>query len=208
VTTCPAGIDIRDGLQLECIQCTQCIDACDGVMEKLGRPRGLIRYSSQREIEGSTRAGPRIRLVVYPMLFVVLVAGVLALALNRTSAFVAVLRTQGIPYSVQGRETADERVESIVRLRVDNRTRTERTYVVEGGEGVELVRAERIAVAGDSSSEVDVVVRSAPEAFVRGRRGVTLRVREESSDEGAFDGRVETAVLGPLTIQPTAGGGS
>lgn len=208
VTTCPAGIDIRDGLQLECIQCTQCVDACDGVMEKLGRPRGLIRYSSQREIDGSTRAGPRMRLVVYPTLLVVLVAGVLALALNRASAFVAVLRTQGIPYSVHAKATADERVESIVRLRVDNRTRTERTYRVEGGEGVELVRAERIAVAGDSSSEVDVVVRSAPDAFVRGRRGVTLRVREEPSGEGAFDGRVETAVLGPLTIQPIAGGGS
>jgi cytochrome c oxidase accessory protein FixG len=51
VQTCPTGIDIRDGLQMECIHCTQCIDACDAVMEKIGKPRGLIRYSS-REMLG------------------------------------------------------------------------------------------------------------------------------------------------------------
>lgn len=215
VTTCPAGIDIRDGLQLECIQCTQCIDACDGVMDKLGRPRGLIRYSSQREIEGAPRKGVRARLFVYPLLLVVLIGAVAVLAFNRAPAFVAILRTQGIPYAVHGQGTPDERVESIVRLRIDNRTRIERTYVVEGGDGVELVRPGRVAVAPDSSAEVDVVVRSLPDAFVRGRRSVTLRVREDAhglvhvavDGAGAFDGGVETTVLGPLTIAPMRGGG-
>ena len=53
--TCPTGIDIRDGLQLECIACTQCIDACNGVMERIGKPKGLIRLSSQAAIEGHPR---------------------------------------------------------------------------------------------------------------------------------------------------------
>jgi polyferredoxin len=207
VQTCPAGIDIRDGLQLECVQCTQCIDACDAVMDKLGRPRGLIRYSSQREVEGSRRTGPRVRLFVYPALLAVLLTGVLLLVLGREPAFVAVLRTQGVPYTVHGAGTDAEHVESIVRLRIDNRTRIERTYVVEGAEGVELARAGRVAVAPDSSAEVDVVVRSDPDGFVRGRREVALRVRDESAGQGAFDGGVETAVLGPLSIQPTQGGG-
>ena len=56
VTTCPTGIDIRDGLQLECVNCTQCIDACDSIMHKIGKPRGLIRYSSQRMLEGGQGA--------------------------------------------------------------------------------------------------------------------------------------------------------
>jgi cytochrome c oxidase accessory protein FixG len=207
VQTCPAGIDIRDGLQLECVQCTQCIDACDAVMDKLGRPRGLIRYSSQREIDGSRRRGLRVRLFVYPALLAVLLTGVALLVLGRQPAFVAVLRTQGVPYTVHGAGTDAEHVESIVRLRIDNRTRIERTYVVEGAEGVELARAGRVAVAPDSSAEVDVVVRSDPDGFVRGRREVALRVRDESAGQGAFDGGVETAVLGPLSIQPTQGGG-
>ena len=51
VVVCPTGIDIRDGQQLECINCTACIDACDEVMEKVGLPKGLVRYASEKEIE-------------------------------------------------------------------------------------------------------------------------------------------------------------
>ncbi|MFP3592319.1 cytochrome c oxidase accessory protein CcoG [Chryseobacterium sp. SIMBA_038] len=54
VVVCPTGIDIRDGQQLECINCTACIDACDEVMEKVGLPKGLIRYASENEIEQGT----------------------------------------------------------------------------------------------------------------------------------------------------------
>ncbi|TIR63294.1 MAG: cytochrome c oxidase accessory protein CcoG, partial [Mesorhizobium sp.] len=46
VAVCPMGIDIRDGQQLECITCALCLDACDGVMDKLGRERGLISYAT------------------------------------------------------------------------------------------------------------------------------------------------------------------
>lgn len=51
VVVCPTGIDIRDGQQLECVNCTACIDACDEVMDKVGLPKGLIRYASEKEIE-------------------------------------------------------------------------------------------------------------------------------------------------------------
>ncbi|REC48249.1 cytochrome c oxidase accessory protein CcoG [Chryseobacterium pennipullorum] len=55
VVVCPTGIDIRDGQQLECVNCTACIDACDEVMEKVGLPKGLIRYASENEIEKETQ---------------------------------------------------------------------------------------------------------------------------------------------------------
>jgi cytochrome c oxidase accessory protein FixG len=54
VAVCPTGIDIRDGQQLECVNCTACIDACDEIMEKVGLPKGLIRYASEKEIETGT----------------------------------------------------------------------------------------------------------------------------------------------------------
>ena len=57
VQVCPTGIDIRKGLQYECIACAACIDACDAVMDKVGSPRGLVRYSTQAEIDG---AAPRV----------------------------------------------------------------------------------------------------------------------------------------------------
>jgi polyferredoxin len=215
VTTCPAGIDIRDGLQLECIHCTQCIDACDAVMTKLGRPTGLIRYSSQRGLEGSAcgsggapRRGFRARLVVYPAMLAGLLAAAAYMIATRQDAAVAILRTQGTPYAVKDAGTAAEVVESIVRLRIDNRTRGPLTYAVVGGEGVELIRGERVEVMGDASREIDVVVRSGPAHFVRGRREVELKVTEEGDREGAFRGVVRAAVLGPLVIAPLGGDGT
>lgn len=202
VQTCPAGIDIRDGLQLECIHCTQCIDACDSVMTKLGRPTGLIRYSSQRALERAPRKGVRARLVVYPLLLAGLLAAIVAIVAGREDAAIAVLPTQGIPYAIRDEGTADERVESIVRLRIDNRTRGMRTYRVTGGEGVVLVRAEEVEVAGDASREIDLVVRSAKSEFTRGRRELALEVRELGDREGAFRGAVRTHVLGPLVLAP------
>ena len=205
VTTCPAGIDIRDGLQLECIHCTQCIDACDGVMAKLGRPTGLIRYSSQRALAREPRQGVRMRLVVYPALLAVLVGAAAYMLATRTTAAVAFLRIQGVPYQVKAAGTPEETVESIVRMRIDNRTREARTYSVRGGQGVELVRVEEVEVAGDASREVDVVVRSGPAAFTGGRREVELLVTEEGGREGAFHASVQAPVIGPLTI-PTLNG--
>lgn len=65
VKVCPTGIDIRRGTQLECIACTMCIDACDNIMEKLKRPKGLIRYSSETELKGELRKKITPRSIVY-----------------------------------------------------------------------------------------------------------------------------------------------
>jgi polyferredoxin len=201
VQTCPAGIDIRDGLQLECIHCAQCIDACDAVMTKLGRPTGLIRYGSQRTLAGEPRRGVRMRLVVYPLLLAVLLTAFGVLLARREDAFVAVLRTQGVPYVVQAAGTTDERIESIVRMRIDNRAREARRYLVRGSEGVTLARDASVEVAGDASGEVDVVVVSRPGEFHLGRREVRFQIEEEGGRQGAFRQELETHVLGPLVLQ-------
>ncbi len=73
VRVCPTGIDIRDGNQLECIGCTMCIDACDLVMKAIHRPKGLIRYASERELEGGERKILRPRLFLYIGIFISLI---------------------------------------------------------------------------------------------------------------------------------------
>ncbi len=67
VVVCPTGIDIRDGLQMECINCTQCIDACDTVMDRVGKPKGLIRYSSQDALAGKPPKLFRVRTFALPI---------------------------------------------------------------------------------------------------------------------------------------------
>ena len=72
VDVCPTGIDIRNGIQLECVNCTACIDACDAVMEKINRPKKLIRYDSLNGIENNTKFKFTPRMMLYSVILVVL----------------------------------------------------------------------------------------------------------------------------------------
>lgn len=102
VVVCPTGIDIRDGLQLDCVACTACIDACDEVMDKVGRPRGLIRYDSLAGLRGEKRRILRPRLYAYTVLLVI-GAVVATAAFRRREPFEAnIVRLQGMPYTREG----------------------------------------------------------------------------------------------------------
>ena len=117
VQVCPTGIDIRKGLQYECIACAACIDACDPVMDKVGRPRGLIRYSTQAEMDGRKARFLRPRVILYGTLLSLLVGGfALAVAL-RVPVNVDVLRDRNTLY----RELPDGGVENVYSIRIINK---------------------------------------------------------------------------------------
>ncbi|HRP06006.1 MAG TPA: FixG Ig-like domain-containing protein, partial [Opitutaceae bacterium] len=100
VQVCPTGIDIRQGLQMECIGCTACIDACDAVMTRLGRPEGLIRYDSQQGFAGKPTRWLRHRTILYLALFLVGI-GVAMWALSTVKPMnLDVTRMTGAPYVV------------------------------------------------------------------------------------------------------------
>ena len=103
VVVCPTGIDIRNGLQMECLACTACIDACDEVMDKLKRPRGLIDFASQTELAGKPQRTLRPRLFVYGALMV-LSLSTLGVSLVTRKPFEAnVYRPRGaLPFMVDG----------------------------------------------------------------------------------------------------------
>src|SRR5262249_37067737 len=95
VTVCPTGIDIRNGTQMECVTCTACIDACDDVMTKIGRPRGLIRFASLNGIEKGEPIRITHRLVGYCLILLALCAGLVVLLLTRSDVDVTLLRAPG-----------------------------------------------------------------------------------------------------------------
>ena len=102
VDVCLTGIDIRNGLQLECIGCTNCIDACDDIMAKIGKPRGLVRFDSSRGFEtGQPRGLLRPRFFIYAVVVLVLGGLFVSRALKRENFQVTVLRSQGIPFSIE-----------------------------------------------------------------------------------------------------------
>jgi cytochrome c oxidase accessory protein FixG len=118
VDVCPTGIDIRDGIQLECVNCTACIDACDAVMDKVKRPRGLIRYASLNSIENKSRFRFTPRAIFYSVILAVLL-GILGYLLSaRTDYDFNILRTPGMLYQRQG----DDKISNLYDVNIVNKT--------------------------------------------------------------------------------------
>lgn len=100
VQVCPTGIDIRNGIQLECIACTACIDACDEIMEKVKKPKGLIRYMSESESEGKTRKTWSGRSITHGVLLCVLVMSFALVLSLRKPLDIKALRAIEAPYQL------------------------------------------------------------------------------------------------------------
>ena len=101
VVVCPTGIDIRDGLQMECVNCTACIDACDEVMIKVGLPTGLIRYASEKEIEDQQRFKFSGKMKIYTVILTLLVGFLGYLIYNRGEMEAKFLKPPGSTFFVR-----------------------------------------------------------------------------------------------------------
>lgn len=127
VATCPTGIDIRNGLQMECIHCTQCIDACDAVMTKLSRPTGLIRYASQNTLRGEPNSFLRPRVLIYPAILAIVAAAFIAVLVNKAPVEFRLLRARGTSFVALD----DGRIANNLSFKFTNRRDTDATYRVE-----------------------------------------------------------------------------
>jgi cytochrome c oxidase accessory protein FixG len=190
VTACPTGIDIRQGLQLECIACGQCADACDSIMDRVKKPRELIRYSSQQTLETGRRAPLlRARVAIYGVVLAGLLGALILLGSNPARADVTILRGLGAPFTQSGDEVINQ-----LRLKVHNRTDGGRLYRVEvlGAPEARLIAPELpLALpAGEQGSASFFVV--LPRASVRGQKRIQVRV-----SDGTDYQVVPFALLGP-----------
>ncbi|HEY0710521.1 MAG TPA: cytochrome c oxidase accessory protein CcoG [Polyangia bacterium] len=119
--TCPTGIDIRNGFQMECIACTQCIDVCDGVMDKIGRPRGLIRHDALNAFEGKPTKVLRPRLLLYGAAACIALVAFIASVGLRTPFEANVIRPVGVPFTVEGAQVRNQLEIHLVNKRPDHR---------------------------------------------------------------------------------------
>lgn len=195
VVTCPTGIDIRDGLQMECIGCAQCIDACDSVMTRLGRPRGLIRYSSQAELAGEPRHRIRPRVVIYPAILLVLGVAFITLLAGRGAADITILRGLGRPFT----EMQDGQIGNQVRIKIVNRTDKTASYTiaVSGASGAKVLPEEDpIVVLPGEAKTVPALVTVPETLFERGACMVELTI----GDGAAFSESVDYRLMGPGSL--------
>jgi cytochrome c oxidase accessory protein FixG len=158
VQVCPTGIDIRKGLQYECIACAACIDACDEVMDKVGYPRGLIRYDTQHGLEGKRKRVMRPRTIVYASLLGLLVAGFAVTLSSRDVVGVDVLRDRNALF----RERPDGRIENVYNVKILNKDREPHEFRITGSglEGLEVDYAgPTVWVAAGAVQSVPVRIR-------------------------------------------------
>jgi cytochrome c oxidase accessory protein FixG len=191
VQVCPTGIDIRKGLQYECIGCAACIDACDGVMDKMGSPRGLIRYATQNGMEQHWsrsqmwRRVARPRVLVYTAILQALASAFVASLALRAPFKADVVRDRG----ALARLVEGGAVENVYRVQLMNATeRTQRFHVdVEGLAGARLAAWSDVTLAPTEARWVPLAVQVAPEAALAlGPGAHPMRLRIALRDGGAI----------------------
>ena len=187
VQVCPTGIDIRKGLQYECIGCAACVDACNMVMDKVGAPRGLIRYTSENAMENGwsnaaiRRHALRPRVLIYSAILLLIVIAVSASLMMRTSLKFDVIRDRGS----MGREVEDGMIENVYRLQVMNTSESRHRYriSVAGLEGIRLASPDTVTLQPTESRAVPVRIRAEHGKGKKGSNQITVTL--ESMDDDA-----------------------
>ncbi len=118
VYVCPTGIDIRNGTQLECVNCTACIDACDSIMDRIGKPRGLVRYASEENIAEKKPFRFTSRMKAYSGVLIALIGVLITLLLIRSDFETTIMRTPGMLYQ----EREDGMITNLYQVKMVNKT--------------------------------------------------------------------------------------
>ncbi len=181
VQVCPTGIDIRNGLQYQCIGCAACVDGCDRVMDRVGYPRGLIRYATQNALEQkltpaqTLKRALRPRVLVYSaILWAVIGAAGLGLWL-RVPLKVDVIRDR----AAIAREVAGGAIENVYRLQIMNTTESARVFelAVAGMPTLQLATEPRVLIGSTESRMVPVRVRVEPGFAQAGTHKIAFSIR-------------------------------
>jgi len=186
VQVCPTGIDIRQGLQYECIACAACIDACDAVMDKVGSPRGLVRYSTQAEIDAAAPRVLRPRVAIYACVLSLLLAGFGYTITHRAPFEIDVLRDRNTLY----RELDDGRIENVFSVRIINKDQRGHAF--------------RITALALNQAQIDT---DSPTTFVSAEevKAVIVRVRVPGGEEhGGRDFKIRVQALDDPELQATS----
>jgi cytochrome c oxidase accessory protein FixG len=193
VQVCPTGIDIRRGLQYECIGCAACIDGCNQVMDKMGYPRGLIRYSTENALRGKyaerdlVRYLARPRVLIYSAILLALIAGIVAAVSLRVPMRMDVIRDR----SSLAREVRGGIIENVYEIQLMNTAEHERAFRlgVSGLPGITLAGVDQpVSVQGAASRRFPVRVQVSTEVSTdesAQRESGARREHEEELKPGA-----------------------
>jgi cytochrome c oxidase accessory protein FixG len=181
VQVCPTGIDIRKGLQYECIGCAACVDACNGVMDKVGKPRGLIRYSTEQAMEGRLTARQirrrmaRPRVLIYGAILLMIAAALFGSLALRNPLKLDVLRDRG----AMGREVEDGMIENVYRLQIMNTSESAQRLRVQvaGIPGIAVAGSAEVSLAPTETRSVPLRLRIDPGQGQKGSNKIRISLQ-------------------------------
>jgi cytochrome c oxidase accessory protein FixG len=191
VAVCPTGIDIRNGTQMECVNCTVCIDACDDVMDRIGRPRGLVRFASLNGIEKGERIRVTPRIVGYCAILLLLGAGLLTLLLTRSEVDATLLRAPGALFQ----QSPDGKISNLYLLKLTNKTHHEKPVELRLKDitGTLTVLGGQLNLLPEKQTDASVLIEIPPDKL---RSGNTPIVVEVYSSGRQID-KIKTIFIGP-----------
>jgi cytochrome c oxidase accessory protein FixG len=203
VQVCPTGIDIRRGVQLECIACTACMDACDEVMTRLKKPQGLIRYGSIAQVQGQ-KEGHGFRPWFYGALVAGCVAGLAITVKTRTAVSVGLIRAIESPYQVIAGDLGAQEVINHYKLELRNQSFDDEAVEVRVPEiyrknGVSIVVSNHAStLAGGASERADLFIRFPKKLLTFGKAQILLDFAAKSTEHEEPVLTKEVRIVGPF----------
>ncbi|MBL1273951.1 MAG: cytochrome c oxidase accessory protein CcoG [Oceanospirillales bacterium] len=193
VHVCPTGIDIRDGLQYECIGCALCIDACDEIMDKMNYPRGLIRYTTENELEGKPSKLLRPRTFGYGVVLTAMISAIIFVIATRVPAQMDALRDRGALFSFNG----EGRIENSYTLKIVNMSEVPQTFTlsVEGLEGIRILTETQVSVDSGENRSLPTVVDVPPESIPQSNNEIIFHAQSETDTSLKLE--TESRFVGP-----------
>lgn len=193
VAVCPTGIDIRNGNQLECVACTACIDACDEVMDKIGKPRGLVRYASQQQIVNKAKFKLTPRTYLYIGVLTVLIGSFIGLMVTSGDLKMTLLRAPGQTYAT----TTNGNVTNLYSLSVVNKSTKDRhlDFRLHDSKGkITVLGAPHLELEGGKAATGDVLV-ELPQSEIK---GMSFDLEIDVIENGEVVRTLSTSFSGPM----------
>jgi cytochrome c oxidase accessory protein FixG len=195
VQVCPTGIDIRNGLQYECIGCAACIDGCDQIMDKMNYPRGLIRYTTENVVKGKYPDSGilshilRLRTMIYSVLMLVIGGAFVYSLATRVPLRVDVVRDR----ATLSKETSEGLIENVYRLQLINKDNQTHRYTIsaEGINGLQVIAGSR-EISAAPLQTIDIPVSLIADPVELKGRSIEVRFTIQADDNPGIKDVVAT----------------
>jgi cytochrome c oxidase accessory protein FixG len=193
VNVCPTGIDIRDGLQVECVACGACVDACDDIMSRVGYQKGLIKYTTENQLNGGTTKIIRPKLIAYFVVVLLMMAYFVYVIFDRVPIEVDVHRDRGQLFT----QVSEQIIENSYSLKIANKSNENHQYTITitGIIGIELISKASILVEAGKLIDYPIQVRANTDEISKRNTDIIIQVKSDSNPE--IHSEIESRFIAP-----------